>query len=229
MAFMNDTEHSGTCTHFNPKTKITLTNRPKNEQPHFGCPRTGRFTTFVSTDKFSVVIGHHFLLFSWDRASFPTFSWYRTTFFFHFFLRPDLTFHFHVEIGPLFHLFLRSDFSFQFHVVIFHHFSHFWGLDISSIWDRTSISRIIVKPLFPFLPPFLRSDIDSKKAENDGRKVKKGLAIIRWNSGPTPVARGGSGAKAPPLAARPSWQVVNRQLLRLLSTYFVVYYRLPAN
>ena len=26
-----------------------------------------------------------------------------------------------------------------------------------------------------------------------------------WDSGPTPVARGGSGAKAPPLAARPSF------------------------
>jgi len=39
--------------------------------------------------------------------------------------------------------------------------------------------------------------------EKDGKKGERGLAIIRGNTGPTPVARGGSGAKAPPLAARP--------------------------
>ena len=47
--------------------------------------------------------------------------------------------------------------------------------------------------------------------------------MVRGNSGPTPVARGGSGAKAPPLAARPYWQVVDRALLRLLSTNILVH------
>jgi len=46
----------------------------------------------------------------------------------------------------------------------------------------------------------------------------KELTIFHGNSGPTTVARGGSGAKAPPLAARPYWQVVNSALLELLST-----------
>jgi len=42
---------------------------------------------------------------------------------------------------------------------------------------------------------------DLKKSEK--KRGGKGLAIIRGNSGPTPVARGGCGAKAPPLAVRP--------------------------
>ena len=47
---------------------------------------------------------------------------------------------------------------------------------------------------------FLVGDIRSQKNGGDtGKKAAK----IRGNSGATPVARGGSGAKAPPLAARP--------------------------
>ena len=65
--------------------------------------------------------------------------------------------------------------------------------------------------------------------KNGGTKGKRELAIIHGDSGPTPVARGGFGAKANPLAAHPYWQVVDRQLLRLLSTYIVVSYRLPLN
>jgi len=45
------------------------------------------------------------------------------------------------------------------------------------------------------------------------RKLRK---KERGNSGPTPVARGGSGAKAPPLAARPAhWNGRRRRLLEL--------------
>ena len=58
----------------------------------------------------------------------------------------------------------------------------------------------------------------SKKSENGGKKGKRGLAIIHGNSGPTPVARGGCGVKAPPLAARLYCLVVFCQLLRLLRT-----------
>ena len=62
------------------------------------------------------------------------------------------------------------------------------------------------------------------------RKTEKKSGLeIRRGSGPTPVARGGSGTKAPPLAARPYWQVVNRALLRLLSTYIWVWYSLELN
>jgi len=43
---------------------------------------------------------------------------------------------------------------------------------------------------------------DIRSQKNGGDTGKK-AAKIRGNSGATPVARGGSGAKAPPLAARP--------------------------
>ena len=44
----------------------------------------------------------------------------------------------------------------------------------------------------------------SKKVENGGKKGERELAIVRvlGNSGPTPVARGGCGAKTPPLGTR---------------------------
>jgi len=49
--------------------------------------------------------------------------------------------------------------------------------------------------------------LEKVKKERKGRKGERrggeGLPIMRRNSGPTHVARGGSGAKAPPLAARP--------------------------
>jgi len=45
-----------------------------------------------------------------------------------------------------------------------------------------------------------KGGVDGQKG---GKRGKKGLPTIRRNSGPTPVARGGSGAKAPALAARP--------------------------
>jgi len=69
----------------------------------------------------------------------------------------------------------------------------------------------------------------SKKVENGEKRGKGGLAIIRADSGLTPVARGGSGAKAPRLAARAYWQVVDGLLLRLLSPYVLVSHRLPLN
>jgi len=60
------------------------------------------------------------------------------------------------------------------------------------------------------------SDLKKKIQEKKGgkrptrlisQKTKKGggnrQTVIRGNSGPIPVARGGSGAKAPALAARP--------------------------
>ena len=42
-----------------------------------------------------------------------------------------------------------------------------------------------------------------EKGEKGDRRGGEGLPIIRRNSGPTHVARGGSGANAPPLAAHP--------------------------
>jgi len=69
----------------------------------------------------------------------------------------------------------------------------------------------------------------SEKVKNGGRSGKRVLTIIRGNSGPTPVAHGGSRAKAHPLSSCPYWQVVNRSLLRLLSTNLSAYYRLALN
>ena len=60
----------------------------------------------------------------------------------------------------------------------------------------------------------------------DLKKKWKTTTKNSGNSGPTPVARGGSGAKVSPLAAR---QEVNQQLLSLLSTYISVLYRVLAN
>jgi len=49
-----------------------------------------------------------------------------------------------------------------------------------------------------------------------GHTEKKGGLEIGRGSGPTPVARGGSGAKAPPLAARPvPWNGRGRRLMEL--------------
>ena len=49
--------------------------------------------------------------------------------------------------------------------------------------------------------------LEKVKKERKGRKGERrggeGLPIMRRNSGPTHVARGGSGATAPPLTARP--------------------------
>jgi len=42
-----------------------------------------------------------------------------------------------------------------------------------------------------------------EKGEKGGKRAEKEVPVIRRNSGQTPVARGGSGAEAPPLAARP--------------------------
>jgi len=60
-----------------------------------------------------------------------------------------------------------------------------------------------------------KSDLRTRRcpiSETEKKKVKKGPAQIPptrkgknpWDSGPTPVARGGSGAGAPALAARPT-------------------------
>ena len=64
-----------------------------------------------------------------------------------------------------------------------------------------------------------------KKGGGTGQKAAK----VRGNSGPTPGARGGSRVKAPPLAVRKDWQVVDRQLLRLLSTNSLGYKSLAVN
>jgi len=63
----------------------------------------------------------------------------------------------------------------------------------------------------------------------DLKKMKKNTRKNSGNSGPTPVARGSSWAKAPPLAARAYWQVVNPSLLILLNTTLKVYNRLELN
>jgi len=46
----------------------------------------------------------------------------------------------------------------------------------------------------------------SKTKQKKGKKTQTQRGRKRTNSGPTPVARDGSGAKAPPLAARPNWR-----------------------
>ena len=63
----------------------------------------------------------------------------------------------------------------------------------------------------------------------DIKKRKKNTKKNIGNSGPTPVARGSSGAKAPLLAARAYWQVVNPSLLGLLNAVLKVYNSLELN
>jgi hypothetical protein len=54
---------------------------------------------------------------------------------------------------------------------------------------------------------------------------EKGADYNPWKLWSDPGARGVSRATAPPLAARPYWQLVNRVSLKLLSTILLVYYR----
>ena len=56
----------------------------------------------------------------------------------------------------------------------------------------------------------------SRKSRNSREMSGKQRKKTRGNSGPTPVARSGSGAKAPPYAARPvSWNGRGRRLVEL--------------
>ena len=121
-----------------------------------------------------------------------------------------------VEIGHLFALKLdnfTSHFSDFFEIghPIFSFSPHFF-------WNQTKFSAspgrrepkyCVFKLIFP---PNLRSDNEwspiSKKKKTQGKKdprpkLPPGKGQNPRDSGPTPVARGGSGAKAPPLATRP--------------------------
>ena len=94
-------------------------------------------------------------------------------------------------------------------------------------WETSDLKKIICS-----FSKKLKSDLKMgrcPKVKNGGKRGKRALAIIRGDSGPTPVARGGSGAKAPPLVACPYWKVVDRHLLRLLITCIVVYKSLAVN
>ena len=130
------------------------------------------------------------------------------------FLRSDISSTRNLKSDIIFFSFLKSDIPFfpfsplfvEIRLLFPHPWSvgnpyfYFWGLSLDSlpIWNRTSLSDFITRRC-------LISKTGKKKGENRPAQISptaKGQNL--WNSGPTPTARGSSGAKAPPLAARPS-------------------------
>jgi len=108
------------------------------------------------------------------------------------------------------HIFLRSDIPFYF--LIFLTSGKVFRV-VQALWSRISQFHTPIPP---------RSEIGqwmnewspiSEKVEKSGGKTRNSKKNAQKSqnlrtSGPTPVARGGSGAKVPPLAARPKqrWQ-----------------------